>query len=164
MACTGPRCVVIGIGNPDRGDDAVGRLVAQSLKDQLLPEVAIREHDGEATGLLVCMEGAAVVYLIDACVSGKPVGTVQRFDVKARPLPQGTFNLSTHGFGLAEAIELARALNQLPVRCVVYAVEAGSVVAGEPLSPKVAAAVHEVAERIREEIVNADATEGRIDA
>jgi hydrogenase maturation protease len=85
--------------------------------------------------------------------------------VAAAPLPQGAFNLSTHGFGLAEAIELARALDQLPPRCVVYAVEAGSVVVGAPLSPPVAAAVPAVAARIREEIVDAAATEeGRIDA
>jgi hydrogenase maturation protease len=89
---------------------------------------------------------------------------VQRFDAAAAPLPQGAFNLSTHGFGLSEAIELARALDQLPARCVVYAVEAGAVVAGEPLSPAVAAAVQEVAGRIRAEIVAAEMTEGGIDA
>jgi hydrogenase maturation protease len=164
MAGTEARFIVIGIGNPDRGDDAVGRWVARRLKGQLPSVVAIHEQDGEATGLLACMEGAAAVWLVDACVSGKPPGTVQRFDVTDMPLPQGAFNLSTHGFGLNEAIELARALDQLPPRCIVYAVEAGSVVAGEPLSSKVAAAVEEVAGRIQEEIANADMMEGRIDA
>ncbi len=164
MAGERPRCVVIGIGNPDRGDDAVGRRVAQRLAGTVPPEVEILEHDGEATSLLACMEGAAAAWLIDACVSGKPAGTVQRFDVTATPLPQDAFNLSTHGFGLAEAIELARALDQLPPRCVVYAVEAGSVVAGAPLSPAVSAAVDAVGARLRAEITGADAPEGRIDA
>jgi hydrogenase maturation protease len=157
------RCVVIGVGNPERGDDAVGRRVAQSLRGRLPSGVDLREHDGEATGLLACMDGAAAAYLIDACVSGAPAGTVRRFDVTAAPLPQDAFNLSTHGFGLAEAIELARALEQLPARCVVYAVEARSVVAGAPLSPPVAAAVDDVAGRIRSELMDAE-TEGRIDA
>ena len=164
MAGERPRYVVIGIGNPDRGDDAVGRRVAQSLAGALPPEVEILEQDGEATSLLACMEGVAAAWLIDACVSGKPAGTVQRYDVAAAPLPQDAFNLSTHGFGLAEAIELARALDQLPPRCIVYAVEAGSVVAGAPLSPAVAAAVDAVGVQVRAEITGVDAPEGRIDA
>jgi len=158
------RCLVIGIGNPDRGDDAVGRQVARSLAGAFSSQVEIMEHDGEATALLACMEGATAAYLIDACVSGKPAGTVRRFDVVTAPLPQDAFNLSTHGFGLAEAIELARALDQLPPRCVVYAVEAGSVVTGAPLSPAVAAAVDAVSAQVRAEIVGADAPEGWVDA
>jgi hypothetical protein len=43
-------------------------------------------------------------------------------------------------------------------------VEAGSVVAGEPLSPAVAAAVQDVAGRIRAELMDTAITEGRIDA
>jgi hypothetical protein len=42
-------------------------------------------------------------------------------------------------------------------------VEARSVVAGAPLSPPVAAAVDDVAGRIRSELMDAE-TEGRIDA
>ncbi len=153
MAEDRPRCIVIGIGNPDRGDDAVGRAVAQSLQGRLPPGVAIVEQDGEATSLMACFEGVRTAYLIDACASSAALpGSVQRFDVSAAPLPQGAFNLSTHGLGLADAIELARALGQLPRRCIVYAIEIGSVEAGDPLSPPVAAAVGTVGERLCAEI------------
>ena len=88
------------------------------------------------------------------CASGATVGTVRRFDVGSAPLPQGAFNfnISTHGLGLAEAVELARALDQLPDRCVVYAIEAASFQPGAPLSPPVAAAIAEVGNRVRDEI------------
>ena len=59
----------------------------------------------------------------------------------ATPLPRGALGMSTHGFGLAEALELARALGQLPRRCIVYAIEGASFETGAPLSPEVAAAV-----------------------
>ncbi|MGE0333992.1 MAG: hydrogenase maturation protease [Gammaproteobacteria bacterium] len=162
MTSTSPRRIVLGIGNPDRGDDAAGRQVARLLRWRLPEDVEVAEHDGEATALLARIEGAAVAFLVDACASGAPAGTVHRFDVSAAPLPQAAFGLSTHGFGLAEAVELARALGQLPPRCVVYAIEGASFAGGAPLSPSVAAAVADVTRRLGAEIVgNAGAEERR---
>lgn len=146
-----PRYMVIGIGNPDRGDDAAGRAVARCLQAAPPAGAGIVEHDGEATSLLAHLENAAAAVLIDACVSGAPPGAVRRFDVTAAPLPRDGFRLSTHGLGLPEAVELARALGQMPRRCVVYAIEAGSFDSGAGLSPPVATAVRETAERVRAE-------------
>lgn len=158
MAATRTR--VVGIGNPDRGDDAVGRAVVRRLLGRLPDGVEIVEADGEATALLARLDGAQAVYLVDACASGAAAGAIRRFDVATRPLPQGAFGLSTHGFGLAEAIELARVLEQLPPRCVVYAVEGGSFETGAPLSAPVAAAVPEVADRICAELAGVETVGG----
>jgi len=147
-----PRCIVLGIGNPDRGDDAAGRAVAQRLRGTLPGGVALAEADGEATDLLARLEGPDVAYLVDACVSGAPAGTVRRFDVAQGPLPEGAFGLSTHGLGLGQAVGLARALGRLPQRCVVYAIEGASFEAGAPMSPAVAQAVGEVAGRLLAEL------------
>ncbi len=146
------RMIVIGIGNPDRGDDGAGRRVAQRLRGNLPAHVMIEELDGEATSLLALLEGADAAFLIDACVSNSEPGTVQRFDVAGAPLPQAGFRLSPHGLGLADAIELARALRQLPPSCVVYAIEAGSAENGGVLSAAVAAAVDVVGASIQAEI------------
>lgn len=156
MAENGGRCVVIGIGNSGRGDDAVGRYVVRSLSGTMPAHVDLIGLDGDAGSLLANLDGVDVAYLVDACVSGSPPGSVQRFDATTTPLPHDDFAMSTHGLGLAEAIELARALGQLPASCVVYAVEAASFEAGAPLSPPVAAAVHAVAEQLRTEIRAAD--------
>jgi len=74
----------------------------------------------------------------------------------AATLPRHAFGLSTHGLGLAEAIELARALGALPPRCVVYAIEGASFEAGAPLTPAVSDAVADVALRLEAEIVGQD--------
>jgi hydrogenase maturation protease len=110
------------------------------------------EHSGEATALIACMEGAEQVFLIDACMSGALPGTIHRFDVSSAAMPAAALGFSTHGFGPAEAVELARALGLLPRRSVVYAIEGASFEAGAPLSPPVAAAVPEVVRRLRAEI------------
>ncbi len=147
-----PRVIVLGVGNTERGDDGVGRTVAGLLRDLASDRVSVAGQDGEATSLLMALEGTAVAYIVDACVSGAPAGTVQRIDAHEAPLPQVSSDLSTHGFGLAAAIELGRALGQLPPRTIVYAVEGTSFDTGTPLSPPVAAAAAAVAERIRSEI------------
>jgi len=148
------RRIVLGIGNPERGDDAAGRAVVRLLRGTLPHDVELVEQDGEATALVAHLEGAAAAFVVDACASGASPGTVQRFDVRNSALPHAAFGLSTHGFGLAEAIELARALGQLPPRCVVYAIEGISFEAGAPLSPAVAAAVAAVAARLRTEVAS----------
>lgn len=151
------RRIVIGVGNADRGDDAAGRAVAKLLRGARPAGIEIVERDGEATALLSELDGAIEAFLIDACASGAPPGTVRRFDVAAGPLPQHDFGGSTHGFGLAAAVELARALGRLPPSCIVYAIEGETYEFGAPLSPSVEAAVAEVARRVTAEIAAAAA-------
>jgi hydrogenase maturation protease len=140
--------LVLGIGNPDRGDDAVGCVVAGMLRDRNVPAV---EHSGEATALLAALEGADRAWLIDAARSGSRPGTIHRIDCATdAPMPQGT--MSSHGFGVAEAIGLARALGTLPPHCIVYAIEAADFSTGAAPSPAVTAAAREVAALILAEL------------
>ncbi len=147
-----PKVVVIGIGNADRGDDGAGRAVVERLTGKLPQHVAVYRETGEPTALLARLRDADTACLVDACVSGAEPGTVRHFNAAAAPLPQALFDVSTHGFGLAQAIELARALGELPPRCVVYAIEGGTFEPGARMSPAVTAAVEEVAGRLRTEL------------
>ena len=146
------RVIALCIGNPQRGDDGAGRAVAQALRASL-DGVDIIEEEGEATSVLARLEGADAAFIVDACVSGAAPGEIRRFDVSAGPLPLTAFGASTHGFGLSEALELARALGALPPGCVVYAIEGENFTFGAALSPNVAAAVEIVADRLRADIL-----------
>ena len=64
----------------------------------------------------------------------------------AGPLPART--LSTHGFGVADAIELARSLGRLPERLDVYAIEGADFGHGDELTPAVAGAVAALAREL----------------
>jgi hydrogenase maturation protease len=144
--------LVLGIGNPDRGDDAVGRLIARCLRTRVPADVRIAEHDGEATALLAELQSARRAWLIDAARSGARPGTIRRIDSSVADLaiPSGT--VSSHGSGVAEAIALARALNVLPGQCIVYAVEGANFAAGAPLSAEVTEAMSSVVEQILAEL------------
>ena len=142
--------IVIGIGNPWRRDDGAGLAVARLLAGT--PDVVVLEREGEPASLIDAWDGTDALWLVDAVSSGSAPGTVQRIDVAERELPAELFRASTHHLGLAEAVELARALGRLPTRVVFYGIEGGSFGAGEGLSLEVEQAAVEVADAIRKEV------------
>jgi hydrogenase maturation protease len=112
----------------------------------------LRESSGEGTALMEAWEGAEAVILIDAVCSGAPAGTIHRLDAHAETVPPALFRYSTHAFSVAEAIALARTLNRLPPRLIVFAVEGKHFDAGVGLSAEVERAVDELVRRGLEEI------------
>ena len=140
------RVIIIGVGNLLHGDDGIGIAVARALQGQVSSEVAIHEETGDGLRLLETWRGASSIVLIDAMRSGALPGTIRRFDVHQERLPFLHFANSTHAFGVPQAIELARALDQLPRKFVVFGIEGEDFKLGAPLS--VQRSVHEVVTRI----------------
>jgi hydrogenase maturation protease len=144
--------LVIGIGNPYRGDDAVGLVVAQRVRERALSGVTVLECLGEGTTLMEAWNGADAVIVVDAVKAHTAPGSIYRLDARQKPIPADFFHYSTHAFSVAEAIELARALDQLPRWLVVYGIEGRDFGAGGEMSSEVAGAAQEVAERILKDI------------
>lgn len=143
--------LVIGIGNPDRGDDAVGLAVARQVRAAAPADVAVIDLDGDQLALLDAWDGAADVYVVDATCSDAEPGSVRRFDA-ATPLGGDFSRRGTHLFSLAEVIELARALHRLPARLTGFGIEGAAYELGVPLSPEAEAAAQTVAEQILHEL------------
>lgn len=146
------RVLIIGVGNAYRRDDAVGLIVARRLRAQHLDVVRILEESGEGAALMEAWKDADTVVLIDAVHSGVAPGTIHRLDAHAQAIPTGLFHYSTHAFSVAEAIELARALDQLPSRLIVYGVEGENFEAGVGLSAAVKKAAEEVVRLVLREL------------
>lgn len=146
---TPPR--VLGLGNRLRRDDGVGPWVASELARRV-EGVDVRQIDGDGFSLLDAFADAPAVLLVDAVQSGAPPGTVHRLDAVAGPLPQDALRCSTHALGVVEAVELARALGELPARLHVYGIEGEDFGSGEGLSPAVAAAAGALVEELLVEL------------
>jgi len=140
--------LIVGMGTRYAGDDAVGLAVADHLGARRSSTMKVITHEGESLSLIDRLAGFHTVILVDAMKSGADPGAVQRFDAGAKPLPALMSRHSTHAFGVADAIELSRALRQLPRRIIVYGIEGKSFKAGDRLSPEVEASVPEVVERV----------------
>lgn len=144
--------IVIGVGNSYRGDDAAGLVLARRLRERVPEGVRVLELEDETTDLLEAWRGAERVALVDAVSSGNTPGTIHRFRAEAGPLPSPFFRLSTHAVNVAETIELARVLHQLPAQLVVYGIEGKEFQAGTGLSPEVEGALGAVMEQVLHEM------------
>ncbi len=140
---------IIGCGNPDRGDDAAGLLVARRLREL---GIEAREHSGETLGLLEAWDGADRVILVDAVCTGSAAGAVSVWEGDSAPVAGEPFRCSTHGVGIAEAIALGRVLDRLPPQLRIYGIEGRQFGRGAKPSPEVAAAVEAVAHAIAAEV------------
>jgi len=141
--------VVVGLGNPGRGDDGVGPAVAARVGELLGDDgglVRVVGHE-DPVELLETWAGADLAVVVDAVRTGGEPGTVLVLEAggDAEPLTEepwgGPARGGTHAFGLAAAVELARVLDRLPSRVAVVGVEAAGWAAGAALSAPVAAAV-----------------------
>lgn len=147
------RTVVIGVGNEYRHDDGVGWAVvarlAQRAEDRPLPGgTTLRVCDGDPARLIGLWEATDLAIVVDAAHAhpGHP-GRVHRLELDDERLPAGR-RTSSHGLGLGEAVQLARALDRLPGQLVVYAVEGADTSLGTGLSEAIAAAVEPLTDRI----------------
>jgi len=144
--------LVIGIGNLYRRDDAVGIEILRRLQGNVPFGVTLLEATGEGTALLDAWRGFDEVYVCDAVSSDAPAGHIYRLDAVAEPVPRAFFNYSTHAFALAEAVEMARALGELPRRLVIYGIQGETFAAGRGLSTALDLAADVVAAQLREEL------------
>ncbi len=156
MATTGaskvPGLLVVGIGNAERSDDAVGLVIARSLAGKNLPDVTVVEARGDGTTLEEVWKGADNVIIVDAVCSGAPPGTIHRIEAHIQEVPTGVWRCSSHSFGVAEAIELARSLNRLPARMTVLGIEGKSFDMGIGLSREVVSAARQVVAAVTQEV------------
>lgn len=146
--------LVIGIGTPSRSDDTLGLVIADRLDSQKLASIDVRKSRGDALELMTLWKERASVYLVDALSSGNKLGTILRRDLMVHPLTDLREH-STHAFGVAQAVELARALDQLPQRLVLWAIEGNNFEIGDALSFEVEQAIEPLIQQLLREVSNA---------
>ena len=154
--------VVIGVGNEYRRDDGIGPALIATLEDSWLPEVQLIVSDGDPARLIDDWAGAPLAVVVDAvlCEPSTP-GEIHRTELPRHQVssdrgdpaaePQ-SHAAGSHSLGIPDALRLGAALDRLPHRLVVYAVEAADVSFGTELSGPVAAALQQLADAVRTEL------------
>ncbi len=142
------RVVIVGVGNPERGDDGVGPAVLRELRARPMPDQLSLVHCDDPLEVMELFSETEMAAVVDA-IAGVPVaGTVLRFDVSTSALPVELSIGSTHAIGVAQVIELARALGLVPPRLVVYGIVGSAFAIGETLSAGVERAIRTVADAV----------------
>ena len=144
-----PHTLVQCVGSPFRQDDGVGPVIAEALRARLpVDAVSIETHWGEGSRLMASWSGRQRVYIVDAARSGAAPGTIHRIDAQRQSVPANFLYYSTHRFGVAEAVETARALGLLPVQLRLYCIEGEGFGPGEGLSAPVESAARDMLEEL----------------
>jgi hydrogenase maturation protease len=146
------KTLLVGVGNEYRSDDGVGLVVARKIHEKLIPSVTVKEESGEGAALMEAWQGFQNVIIVDAVSSGAKPGTIFKMEAKKEIMPAKFFHYSTHAFSLAEAIELAKTMNTLPPKFLVYGIEGVNFTSGVDISPPVKEAANQVIEQIMREI------------
>ena len=143
------RARVIALGQAAAGDDGVGFAVLEALRQRGTPEGVELLQAADASAIISLLETSAPVVLVDAAL-GPPPGDVLELSPDELS-DQGLHPVSSHGMGLAQAVELAAVL--APER-VSRSIRVVAVAIARPdryrhgLSPAIAAAVPRAAERV----------------
>ncbi len=166
MAATPPATVVLGLGNPMLGDDAIGLRVAAAVQGLLaaapVPGVEVRTSERAGLDLIFLLAGASHAVIVDSIQVARPrPGRVRRLSVA--DLPCAGRLAGAHDVSVADALELGRMLGvAVPESVEIYAVEGSSVsTLSQTLSAPVAAIVAPLARRLHSRLRRrAEAPEG----
>jgi hydrogenase maturation protease len=139
--------LILGIGNPLRGDDGVAVAVLENLQERELPP-GVDLLDGGTAGfeLALMMQGYQRVIVVDAAEMGIAPGGWRQFTPDEVRLQSHDMHLrgTLHYAGLAEALALADAMDILPPQIVIVGVQPERIEWEIGLTPAVAAAVPHV--------------------
>ena len=143
------RLLIVGCGNPAAGDDSAGLEVVRRLSELGDCGCDLRAETAPGVELLDIFSLADVILFVDAVTSGGIPGTLFLTSLPSKELePRALGALSSHGWGLYQTLELARALGRSVPRLFLLGIEAGTVTQGASRSPAVEQAIALVVERI----------------
>jgi hydrogenase maturation protease len=147
------KTLVLGLGNPLLGDDAIGLRVADLLRERLAgrDDVEVRQEESGGLRLMEAMTGYDRAVVVDAAVTGGTPGSVRCVGPEELPTQRTAI---AHGIDLPRALELGRQLGlPMPSSVRVVAIEAESVLEfRSDMTPAVAAALEPAVEAVLTEI------------
>lgn len=129
---------LIGIGQPLRGDDALGLEAVKEWQQQYGTEtvgVEVITLESPGLALLDCLLDCSAAIIVDAVRSGGAPGDIYLLS-ESDLASFGPAAASAHGLGVAETLALGRTLypDQLPDRLQFIGIEAQTVQVGDPIS------------------------------
>ncbi len=149
--------LVLGLGNPLRGDDGVGPRIIAELTRQGLPDGVTALDVGNAgLDLLNILEGWERAVIVDAADMGREAGCFVRFTPDEVRLAQAGDQYSLHNAGLSEVLALADALGRTLPELVIFGVQPAELGWQAELSSAVEAAIPALTGAVMEELRNKD--------
>jgi hydrogenase maturation protease len=139
--------LVIGVGNRDRGDDAVGPIVCDLLATAGPPTIETLVFEGSVVDLPIHWSATDRVVIVDAAAPAGEPGRITQVDASSDRLVAPT-TVSTHSVDVGAAVELARAIGRMPAALTIIGIEGCSFEFGAALTPEVRRSAERVTEQL----------------
>ncbi len=144
---------IFAVGNSFYGDDGVGVAVLDRIREsEAFPGAKLVDISTDALALVDELVPDELNVVIDAADMGLEPGAAQSFRPSEVVMKIRSDHLSMHGFGLAEAFNLAAQLGRMPRKVLIVGVQPERIEINQGLTRKVAAAVPEVISIIKAEV------------
>lgn len=149
----GSGTVILGLGSPLMGDDGLGIVALEALRERgrFDPEPELVDGGTWGMNLLPIVETADRLLLIDAIRAGGEPGDVVVLEREALPRGLG-LKLSPHQIDLQEVLAIADLRGRLPAEAIAIGLEPARVELGWELSPIVEHSLGELLERIVQQL------------
>lgn len=152
---------IVGCGNANRSDDAVGVEVARRMREHLGPRPDVQVFDCGTAGMEVMFaaRGTDHLIIVDASNTGSEPGTI--YEVPGDELEQEyTPSLNLHDFRWDHALAAGRQIfaADYPSQVEVFLIEAERLDLGLELSPTVARAADRVVEKLMNRLAGVEHT------
>lgn len=148
---------IIGCGNLNRCDDAVGIIVAQRFQSFLTryprSDVQVLNLSADGMNAMFQAKDSRALILIDACITGSEAGsvfTVAGADLEHLPEPKDNLHHCRWDYALAVGRKIMG--RNLPRDITVYLIEADQLDLGQELSPAVKCGAAKVFDAIVESL------------
>jgi hydrogenase maturation protease len=144
---------IFAVGNSFYGDDGIGAAVLDEIRqNDHFPGADLVDVHTDALALLDHLVGGETNVIVDAAQMGLEPGAAVGFRPDEVRMKIKSDHLSMHGFGLAEAFDLAGQLGRMPEDVLIVGVEPARVEINRGLSDAVQQAVPRVISIIQAEV------------
>ncbi|MCK4796475.1 MAG: hydrogenase maturation protease [Spirochaetes bacterium] len=144
--------LILGIGNPIRKDDGIGPAIITHLQNSReYNHVDFLDGGTDGLSLIEYIKDYKKVIIIDAVDMGASPGDIRLFSPDEVKLNIITESLSTHGFGLAEVIDLIKKLG-IKVDLKIIGIQPKDISLGQGLNKEISAKIGEIIDIVRHSI------------
>jgi hydrogenase maturation protease len=145
--------LLLGIGNMFRRDDGVGIVVINACRNKVPEFVDVLDGGTDGLSLIEYIKNYPKVIIVDAVDIGKKPGDFMAFLPEEVKLKIKADSLSTHGFGLADVIQLVKKLN-IKTDLTIIGIQPKDIAFGEGLSEEINIKLNEINEFVLQHLKN----------
>lgn len=145
------KTLILGVGNIYRKDDGIGPIVIEQLRKESISNADLLNGSIDGLAVFEYLKGYKKAIIIDAARMNSSPGEIKIFSPHDAKLNIKSDALSTHGFGLSEALSLVEEFD-FDINITIIGIEPADTSFGEGLSKEVGEKIDFIKQAVKKEL------------